>query len=97
MREKSEVSHTPQACLLIIDSQVNIRQSENLLIQNLDSHQYIQPDISSEKSGLCIRMHPNGAVVSESPRVSEKLFVLSPDQDQNKQALLNIITSLWEA
>ena len=105
LRGSSGKNYAAQACLIMTDLTQSLRQSDTLLLQNLDNHRYLVPDLNNlnnlnpNQSGL-ILLNPNHSAISDVPRISEKLFLINHTQNsensaQLKTILLDIIQALW--
>ena len=92
LRGSSGKNYPVQACLILTDLTQPLRQSNHLLLQNLDNHRYLNPAPSGQ-----ILLNPDQSAVSDSPRVSEKLFVIhnTLNSAEFKNSLLEIIQALW--
>lgn len=96
LRGSSGQHYPAKACLLLLEFPDSLYQSQDLLLHNLASHRYV----TTSETGK-ILLHANHSSISDSPRVSSKLFLCDlsypSDLPIKFQTLIQTLSqTLWE-
>jgi len=102
LRGQSGNNYHAKACLIISAQAISLRQSSDLLIQNLDTQGYLIPE-NLNLINSSPKISENFQSLSLHPRIQEKLFVwelkLSPETPESPAFLeplfLKLFKTLW--